>query len=57
MGCGCKGNDPLRRSKVLVGRKTWEQLSESVRNQIKGLYKEKFGTEPTDEQIKEWIYG
>ena len=57
MGCGCKGNDPLRRSKVLVGRKTWEQLSESVRSQIKGLYKEKFGTEPTDEQIKEWIYG
>ncbi len=57
MGCACKGNDPLRRSKVLVGRKTWEQLTESTRSQLNGLYKEKFKTDGTDEQIIKWIYG
>lgn len=57
MGCGCKGNDPLRRAKVLVGRKTWEQLTESTRSQLNGLYKEKFKTDGTDEQIIKWIYG
>ena len=57
MGCACKGNDPLRRAKVLVGRKTWEQLTESTRSQLNGLYKEKFKTDGTDEQIIKWIYG
>ena len=57
MSCGCRGNDPLRRSKVLVNRKTWEQLTESTRSQLNGLYKEKFKVDGTDEQIKKWIYG
>ena len=57
MGCACKGNDPLRRAKVLVNRKTWEQLTESTRSQLNGLYKEKFKVDGTDEQIKKWIYG
>lgn len=57
MGCPCKGNDPLIRAKRLVGRTEWDKLRLTTQGQVKGLYKQKFGVTPTDEQVKQWIYG
>ena len=57
MGCACKGNNPQIRAKRLVGRNTWEQLSDNTKGQVKGLYKESSGVIPTDEQAIQWIYG
>lgn len=55
MGCNCKKKDVLRRARVLLNGKQYEDLDEITQGQIGGLYSSHFKKDGTDEQIINWL--
>jgi hypothetical protein len=54
MACGCKNNQ-LERAKRLLNGNTYEESDDVVQGQINGLFQQKFGVFPTEEEVIKWL--
>ena len=53
-GCGCK-NNMLRRAKVILNGRQWEQLNDVEQGQIEALYHDQFRKLGSEEDIINWL--
>jgi len=54
MGCDCK-NKNLRRAKVILHNREWEDLNDIEMGQIEGFYHSEHGGYGTEEEVINWV--
>ena len=55
MSCDCK-NKMLRRAKVILNNRKWEDLNDIEQGQITGMFQNHFGSFPSsDEEVINWV--